>query len=103
MKRMTSVSAKGLGMTRQRGLESLKAWTGISAFDKEDHAVAVWYEDNRKEVSAKLESLKADGVAYDVAALLRGHKEGGLKGVKQVLQMLPAAEREEVLNYLRSQ
>ena len=62
--------------------------------------MAVWYEENKKEVHAKMEVLRNEGVAYDVASLLRGNKDGGLKGVKQVLGMLPVEEREAVLKYL---
>jgi acetyl-CoA carboxylase/biotin carboxylase 1 len=39
-------------------------------------------------------------VAYDVAALMRSNKDGGLAGVMQVLSMLPVAEKEEVIKRL---
>ncbi|KAI9670036.1 MAG: acetyl-coenzyme-A carboxylase [Caeruleum heppii] len=89
--------------SRERNLEILKAWSGVPRFDRDDRAVAMWYEENRKEVHAKVEGLKQDGVAADVATLLRGNKEGGLKGVAQVLGMLPVKEKEEVLKFLSSQ
>jgi len=102
LKRMAAASTK-LPLSRQAHLETLKAWSGLANFEKDDRAVAMWYEENRKEVHAKVEKLKQDGVAYDVAALLRSNKEGGLKGVAQVLSMLPVAEKESVLQYLQSQ
>ncbi|KAK4994892.1 acetyl-coenzyme-A carboxylase, partial [Elasticomyces elasticus] len=52
------------------------------------------------DVHAKIEAMKVDSIAYDVAALMRSHKEGGLKGVAQVLSMLPVEEKEQVLKYL---
>ena len=103
IKKMVASSLKGHAMSRPRALETLRAWTGIATFDKDDRAVATWYEENKKEVASKIDGLKIEGVAFDVASLLRGNKEGGLKGVRQVLQMLPAEEREEVLEYLGSQ
>ena len=103
VKKMMTSSLKGPPMSRLRALETLGAWTGITAFEKDDRAVATWYEENKKEVASKLEGLRNEAVAFDVASLLRGNKEGGLKGVRQVLQMLPVEEREGVLKYLGSQ
>jgi acetyl-CoA carboxylase/biotin carboxylase 1 len=100
LKKMTAISARGPPTTRGRNLETLAAWTGITPFEKDDRAVAVWYEENRKEVHAKVEALRTEGVAFEVASLLRGNKDGGLKGIRQVLGMLPVEERETVLKYL---
>ncbi|KAI9884244.1 MAG: NADH:ubiquinone oxidoreductase [Watsoniomyces obsoletus] len=102
MKRMNGSSAKGL-TSRESNLENLRVWSGVPNFDNDDRAVAVWYEENRKEVQSKLEKRKQDGVAYDVATLLRSNREAGLKGVAQVLSMLPVAEKESVLKFLSSQ
>ena len=100
LKKMATTSLRGPTPTRERNLETLQAWSGVIPFGKDDRAVAMWYEENRKEVHSKIEILKNEGVAYDVASLLRGNKEGGLKGIKQVLGMLPAEERDTVLKYL---
>lgn len=90
---------------RDRNLELLQAWTSLAAptFERDDRAVAMWYEENRKEVHAKIEAMRGEAVAVDVAALLRGNKDGGLKGVKNVLSMLPVEERESVLRFLSGQ
>lgn len=102
LKKMATAALRGTPMPRERSLETLQAWTGIAAFEKDDRAVAIWYEENRKEVHIKMERLRSEGIATDVANLLRGNKEGGLKGVKQVLSMLPVEEKEAVLKYLAS-
>jgi len=99
LRRMSSASKNPLS-SRARNLETLAAWTGIPKFSHADHDVAMWYEENRKTVHEKVEALKTEGVAFDIAALLRGNQKGGLKGVQQVLSMLPAAEREEALKFL---
>ena len=99
LRRMLSASKNPLS-SRARNLETLAAWTGIPNFSHADHDVAMWYEENRKTVHEKVEALKTEGVAFDVASLLRGNNKGGLKGVQQVLSMLPAAEREEALKFL---
>jgi len=101
LKRMTSASKNPLA-SRARNLETLAAWTGIPNFDNADRDVAMWYEENRKTVHDKVEALKTEGVAFEVANLLRGNGKGGLKGVQQVLSMLPTAEREEALKFLSS-
>lgn len=88
---------------RQEHLQTLCAWTGMldSEFEQNDRKVAVWYEENKKLVYSKIEALKADSVAMEVGQLLMGNKEGGLRGVQNVLSMLPVDEKEAVLKYLR--
>jgi acetyl-CoA carboxylase/biotin carboxylase 1 len=86
--------------SRARNLETLAAWTGIPTFATSDREVATWYEANRKVVHEKIEALKTEGVSFDVASLLRSNGKGGLKGVQQVLSMMPAEEREAALKYL---
>ena len=102
LKKLAATSVRGPAPSRERSLATLQAWTGISAFEQDDRSVATWYEENRKIVSQKMEGLRSEGVAFDVASLLRGNKDGGLKGIKQVLSMLPAEEREGVLKYLQT-
>jgi acetyl-CoA carboxylase/biotin carboxylase 1 len=87
-------------VAREQNLEMLKAWTGIESFEKDDRAVATWYEENRKEVHGKLEVLRGNGAAFDVASLLKSSKDGGWAGVRQVLGMLPIEEKENMLKYL---
>lgn len=99
MKRMTASNKSPLA-SRARNLETLSAWTGIPNFQTADREVATWYEENRKTVHEKVEALKTEGVAFEVASLLHGNSKGGLKGVQQVLSMLPAEEREAALKYL---
>lgn len=101
LKKMSAAEAKEAGSSRDGKLGLLKAWSGVEKFETDDMSVAVWYEENRKETAARIESLRREGVAADVAALLRRDKEGGLKGVAQVLSMLPVAEREEVIRLLQ--
>jgi len=102
LKRMAASQSKEL-VSRAANLRTLEAWSGVPKFDTDDMSVAMWYEENRKTISDKIEALKADTVAYDVAALMRGNKTGGLKGVAQVLSMLPVDEKEEVLRWLAKQ
>ncbi|KAJ5815599.1 hypothetical protein N7474_007376 [Penicillium riverlandense] len=89
---------------RATHLRTLHAWTGLldKELEHDDQKVALWYEENKKLVQTKVEALRNEGVASDVAQLLIGNKEGGLRGVQQVLSMLPVEEREAVLKYLGS-
>ncbi|KAI9819078.1 MAG: acetyl-coenzyme-A carboxylase [Phylliscum demangeonii] len=88
---------------REHKLDKLKAWSGVPRFETDDRAVALWYEENRREVHAKVEQLKQDDVAQEVATLLRANKDAALKGVAQVLSMLPVAEKEGVMKFLSAQ
>ncbi|KAL8762257.1 MAG: hypothetical protein Q9184_001705 [Pyrenodesmia sp. 2 TL-2023] len=101
LKKMGSVSVRG-ATARSQNIRTLQAWTGIPDFEHDDRTVACWYEDNKKEVHAKVEALRSEGIASDVAALMRSNKAGGLAGVKEVLSMLPVDEREDVLKQLRA-
>ena len=86
---------------RTRHMETLQAWSNVANFATDDRAVATWYEDNRKLVNAKVESLRHQGIATEVAGLLLGtNRDAGLKGVRDVLSMMPVAEREAVLKML---
>ncbi|KFZ11673.1 hypothetical protein V501_04616 [Pseudogymnoascus sp. VKM F-4519 (FW-2642)] len=86
--------------TRARSLQLLEAWSGIVNFDTADREVALWYEENRKQVHEKVEAMKGESTAGEIARLLREGGKGGLRGVKLVLGMLPAGEREEALKFL---
>ncbi|KAL8999914.1 MAG: hypothetical protein Q9169_001320 [Polycauliona sp. 2 TL-2023] len=99
LKKMSNVSMRE-PTKRGRNLRTLQAWTGLEKFEQDDRGVACWYEENKKTILTKVEGLQSEGVAGDVASLLRSNKDGGLAGVKQVLSMLPVAEREAVLKQL---
>jgi acetyl-CoA carboxylase/biotin carboxylase 1 len=99
LKRMAATSREPLA-SRARHLETLAAWSAIPGFDRADREVACWYEENRRMVHEKVEAMKSEGVAWEVAKLLRESGKGGLKGVKQMLGMLPVGEREEALKFL---
>jgi acetyl-CoA carboxylase / biotin carboxylase 1 len=102
IKRMSAAQSKEL-VSRGSSLKTLEAWSAIPSFDKNDQEVAIWYEENRKSIHDKIEAMKVDTIAYDVAALMRSNKNGGLKGVAQVLSMLPVDEKQEVLKWLSKQ
>ncbi|KAI1496901.1 acetyl-CoA carboxylase [Biscogniauxia marginata] len=85
---------------RKQHLRLLAAWSGVTDFDRNDRDVATWYEENSNTISTKLEQIKAEAVSREMAGLLRGDKTAALKGLKDVLHMMPVTEREEVLKYL---
>lgn len=99
IKKMANTSKDS--MTRENSLQSLRAWTGIQDFEQNDRAVATWYEENRKNVQAKMDGLKSEGAAYDIANLLSVNREGSMKGLKQFLETMPIQEREEAFKYLK--
>ena len=99
LKKMGAVSARGPAARGQK-LETLRAWTGVEDFEHDDRAVACWYEENKKTVTAKVTALQSEAIASEVAGLIRGNKDGGFAGVKQFLSMLPVEEREEAMRQL---
>ena len=101
LKAMPTSSAHGPS-SRANNIRTLRAWTNITNYDDDDMSVATWCEENRKTIQTKVDALKSEGVAFDIAALLRSDKEGGLKGLKTALSMMPVEEREETLRFLKS-
>jgi acetyl-CoA carboxylase/biotin carboxylase 1 len=101
-----SVSEK----VRARSLQHLAAWSGIADFDKNDRDVAVWYEENRKTVFAKIEVLKNEALSAQVRDLIRtssaaeknSTSSAAWKGVRDLLSVMPADEKEQVLKFLTS-
>lgn len=88
--------------SRALNLDTLKSWMGVldHEFDRNDREVALWYEDNKKMIFGRIEAMRTEGIASEVAQLLMSNKDGGLKGVQQVLSMLPVEEKEAVLQFL---
>jgi acetyl-CoA carboxylase/biotin carboxylase 1 len=102
--------APSTSQARARHLQHLAAWCGIENFDKSDREVALWYEENRKIVHDKVEAIKAEAVAAEVRDLVRSsyntNKEASSnpawKGVRDLLGVMPADEKEKVLKFLTS-
>jgi acetyl-CoA carboxylase/biotin carboxylase 1 len=91
-------------LTRQTALEQLKSWYGGDSFETNDHAVALWYEENNKNISAKLDEIKHDGAAKEVAAMLRhsgSFKEGVLKGLAESIHKLTEEEKNRLREMLQ--
>jgi len=87
---------------RNQHLSLFKSWSGMLdvEFDQDDRKVAEWYESHRKDVYAKIDAVKSDSISKKVAELLMANKEGGLKGVREVLSLVPTSERENLVRYL---
>lgn len=87
---------------KESNLAMLKNWSGLLdvEFEKDDRKVAEWYESHRKEVYAKIDAVKSESISKKVAELLIANKEGGLKGVREVLSLVPTSEREQLVKYL---
>jgi acetyl-CoA carboxylase/biotin carboxylase 1 len=93
-------SVKADATTRAHAFQMLKTWSNNPDFETDDRAMANWYEENRKLVHERVDGLKKDGVAMQIAQLMRKDREGGIQGVVNLLSTLPTAEKEEVLKLL---
>jgi acetyl-CoA carboxylase/biotin carboxylase 1 len=82
-------------------LQLLQSWSGLSGFDTKDREVAEWYETDRKAIGEKVDALKAENLALEVAEVVRGQKAAGWKGVREVLRVMPVEERDAILKYLK--
>ncbi len=87
---------------RERHMQLLEAWSGIPEFHKADRDVAVWYEENKATVSAKMDALRADAVTAEMRELVRSNKtdNAAWKGVRDLLRVMPVDEREKIMKFL---
>lgn len=87
---------------REEHLAMLRTWSGLldAEFDKDDKKVADWYESHRKDIYAKIDAIKTEAISKKVSELLMGNKDGGLRGVREVLSLVPTNEREGLVKYL---
>jgi len=103
-----STTAPSTPQLRARHMRLLEAWCGIPNFDKSDKEVAVWYEENRKLVTEKVEHLKAEAIAAEMKDLIRAGSSSkdaadnaAWKGIREMLRVMPVDEREKMLSYLK--
>jgi acetyl-CoA carboxylase/biotin carboxylase 1 len=87
--------------TREKYMHLLRSWSGIVNWEKDDRAVTEWYETERKAIGEKVEALKSEVLAAEVANVVRGHAKAGWTGVREVLRVMPVEEREQILKYLQ--
>ncbi|KFA48248.1 hypothetical protein S40293_07364 [Stachybotrys chartarum IBT 40293] len=87
---------------RAHNLHLLESWSGIVGWARNDKEVAEWFDKERKTISEKVEGLKSDKLAGEVADVVRSQKQAGFKGVRDVLRVMPVEEREAILKYLKS-
>jgi acetyl-CoA carboxylase/biotin carboxylase 1 len=72
-------------------------------FECDDRLVANWYEDNSRDVLNKIEMLRKDGIAAQVAGLIAGHGRAALEGVARAVRGMGKEEREAVLKVLNAE
>lgn len=96
----TQSQAKAIEL-RQNKLHLLRSWSGIVDWETDDRAVTEWYETERKTIGEKVEAMKSDLLASEVATLVRDHAKSGWKGVREVLRVMPVEERDQILKYLQ--
>ncbi|KAL2752979.1 hypothetical protein ACRALDRAFT_1065940 [Sodiomyces alcalophilus JCM 7366] len=104
LRRMSSTllsAASASTEARAEHLRLLESWSSIINFSTADREVAEWYESSRKVITERIESFKAESLADELAALVRDNKAAGMRGVREVLRVMPPEERDQILKYLR--
>ena len=96
-----SPSQSRVKLARTRHLQLLESWSGIVGWDRDDRAVAEWFEAERKMIGEKVESFKSDKLSGELAEVVRGDSKAGWKGVRDVLRVMPPEERDQLLKYLK--
>ncbi|MCJ1342637.1 acetyl-coenzyme-A carboxylase [Peltigera leucophlebia] len=64
IKKLSATSARE-PVSRAVCMHTLHAWTGIDKFDSDDKAVALWYEENKKNINVKVDKLKSGGATSE--------------------------------------
>ena len=101
---LTSSPSSSKSTPRSKLLVDFRTWTSASIppheFNSNDRAVAEWCETNRKDLKAKIDLYKSEGVAMEMAALMRRDRNAGWKGLKAWLDMMPVGEKEKMVGVL---
>lgn len=63
-----SVTSAREPVSRAICMHTLHTWTGIDKFDSDDKAVALWYEENKKNINSKVDKLKLGGPTSESGA-----------------------------------
>jgi len=92
------------GSPRAANLARLKSLVveddNSTVFEDNDRLVAMWYEDNKKDVLLKVEALRQDSVAATVAGLIGENGRCAFNGVATALAKFPQEQREQILKLL---
>ncbi|ONH76354.1 Acetyl-CoA carboxylase [Pichia kudriavzevii] len=67
----------------------------------DDKAVALWIEDNHKQLDSQLKKLKGDSVKQTLAKLFKSDIKNTTQGLAEVLSLLPTEEKEKILQLIK--
>lgn len=66
-----------------------------------DKDVALWIEENHKTLDSQLKKLKGDAVKQTLAKLFKNDIKNTTKGLAEIMTLLPAEEKEQLLKLLQ--
>ncbi|ODV86304.1 hypothetical protein CANARDRAFT_6793 [[Candida] arabinofermentans NRRL YB-2248] len=79
----------------------LNSWYPSSLNMDNDQEVALWIEDNHKTLESSLKKLKGDAVKQTLAKLFKTDIKHTTQGLAEILSLLPAEDKEEILKSLQ--
>lgn len=89
--------------TRLEQVARVKSWYMSKVADSDDdQAVALWLEENHKELAHNVTQLKKDGTVATFLSLLRSNKEQAVSGLAEAIKKLSPAEREAFLKQIQT-
>ena len=98
----TSTSPPKQANSRARNFMELRSWMipHIPDFETNDRAVAEWFERNQPMLKTKLDAFKANAAGQEMTQLLRRDKAAAYRGMKNMLDTMPAEEKERLVDFL---
>lgn len=93
-------ASRGEMLARLRGWFMEDAESDV--YNNEDRIVAQWFEENRKDIYAKVDEVKKEAAAAEMRDLILTNKEGALAGIVLALQSVPEDKRARMLELLES-
>lgn len=88
--------------TRLEQVARVKSWYMSKVTDSDDdQAVALWLEENHKELAHNVTQLKKDSTTATFLSLLRSNKEQAVSGLAEAIKKLSPAEREALLKQIQ--
>lgn len=89
------------GSTRLEKSARLNSFYPASLDVQNDKDVALWIEENHKALDSQLKKLKGDSVKQTLAKLFKNDIKNTRQGLAEIMSLLPAEEKEQILKLLQ--
>lgn len=95
------ISEQVTDSTRLERVARLNSWLPSTLNTKNDREVALWIEENHKNLESQIKKLKGDAVKQKLARLFKIDPKHTAEGLAEIMSLLPAKQKEKILKGLK--